>query len=116
MSHSRFDRPMGQRKALMRGLVTSLLKAERIETTVTKAKTTQMLSEKMITLAKEDNLASRRKALAYLYDEDVVTKLFETLGPRYAHRQGGYTRILETHNRRGDGAPMAILELIKPSK
>mgnify|MGYP000918056977 FL=1 len=116
MGYSRFDRSMAQRKALLRGLVTSLLKAERVETTLTKAKAAQTLSEKMITLAKQDNLASRRRALSYLYDEDVVTKLFETLGPRYAHRQGGYTRILETRQRRGDGAPMAIVELIKPEK
>lgn len=116
MGYSRFDRSMAQRKALLRGLVTSLLKAERVETTLTKAKAAQTLSEKMISLAKEDNLAARRRALSYLYDEDVVKKLFETLGPRYAHRQGGYTRILETRQRRGDGAPMAIVELIKPEK
>ncbi len=116
MGYSRFDRSMAQRKALLRGLVTSLLKSERVETTLTKAKAAQTLSEKMITLAKQDSLAARRRALAYLYEEDVVTKLFETLGPRYAHRQGGYTRILKTRVRRGDGAPLAIVELIKPEK
>lgn len=116
MAYSRFDRSMGQRRALLRGLVTSLLESERIETTLTKAKATQALSEKMITLAKDDNLAARRRALAYLTKEDVVKKLFETLGPRYAHRNGGYTRILNVQNRRGDGAPMVVLELLRPEK
>lgn len=116
MAYSRFDRSSGQRKALLRGLVTSLLEHERIETTLTKAKAARSLSEKMISLAKEDSLAARRRALAYLTKEDVVKKLFDTLGPRYAHRPGGYTRIIETHQRRGDGSPMAIVELIRPQK
>ncbi len=116
MAYSRFDRSSAQRKALLRGLVTSLLESERIETTLAKAKATRTLSEKMITLAKEDSLAARRRALAYLTKEDVVTKLFETLGPRYAHRHGGYTRIIETRRRRGDGSPMAVLELVGSQK
>ena len=116
MAYSRFDRDTAQRKALLRGLVTSLLESERIETTLAKAKAARSLSEKMITLAKEDSLAARRRALAYLTKEDVVTKLFNTLGPRYAHRQGGYTRIIQTRQRRGDGSSMAILELVKPEK
>lgn len=107
---------MGSRRALLRGLVTSLLENERIETTLVKAKEAQSISEKMISLAKEDNLAARRRALAYLLKEDVVKKLFDTLGPRYAHKQGGYTRIIMTRARRGDGAPMAILELVTPEK
>ncbi len=116
MAYSRFDRPSAQRKALLRGLVTSVLEHERIETTLTKAKETQSIAEKMIGLAKKDNLAARRRALAYLTSEDVVKKLFDTLGPRYAHRSGGYTRIMQTHQRRGDGAPMAILELVQPGQ
>jgi large subunit ribosomal protein L17 len=116
VGYSRFDRPSAQRKALLRGLVTSLLKQERIETTLTKAKEAQSICEKMITLAKKDNLAARRRALAYISEEDVVTKLFETIGPRYAHRSGGYTRIIQTRQRRGDGAPMAIIELIQPDR
>lgn len=116
MAYSRFDRPMAQRKALLRGLVTSLLENERIETTLVKAREAQSICEKMITLAKQDNLAARRAALAYLTKEDVVKKLFDTLGPRYAHRNGGYTRIIMTRTRRGDGAPMAILELVEPAK
>jgi len=116
LAHSRFDRPMGQRRALLRGLVTSFLEKERIETTLTKAREAQAMSEKMITLAKEDTLASRRRALAYITKEDVVKKLFDTIGPRFAHRNGGYTRILDVADRRGDGAPMAILQLIAPEK
>jgi len=116
LAYSRFDRPSAQRKALLRGLVTSLLETGRIETTLIKAKETQALCEKMISLAKEENLAARRRALAYITKEDVVKKLFDILGPRYAHRHGGYTRLIETRARRGDGAPMAIVELIKPEK
>lgn len=116
MAYSRFDRPSAQRKALLRGLVTSVLEQERIETSLVKAKEAQSLCEKMITLAKADDLSARRRALAYIHKEDVVKKLFDILGPRYAHRSGGYTRVIETRIRRGDGAPMAILELIQPDK
>lgn len=116
MGYSRFDRPTAQRKAMLRSLVTSLLENERIETTLVKAKEAKSICEKMITLAKEDNLSARRRALAYITKEDVVTKLFSTIGPRYAHREGGYARIIQTRQRRGDGAPMAILELIRPEK
>lgn len=116
MAYSRFDRPSAQRKALLRGLVTSVLEHERIETSLVKAKEAQSICDKMISLAKEDSLSARRRALAYIYKEDVVKKLFDILGPRYAHRTGGYTRVIETRVRKGDGAPMAILELIKPNK
>lgn len=112
MGYSRFDRPTAQRKALLRGLVTSFLESERIETTAVKAREAQAIAEKMISLAKQDNLAARRRALAYITKEDVVTKLFSVIGPRYAHRQGGYSRIMALGPRRGDGAPMAILELV----
>jgi large subunit ribosomal protein L17 len=116
LAYSRFDRPSAQRKALLRGLVTSLLENERIETTMVKAREAQAISEKMISLAKQDTLAARRRALAYITKEDVVKKLFDILGPRYAHRNGGYTRVIGTVARRGDGAPMAILELVAPEK
>lgn len=116
MAHSRFDRPMAQRRALLRSLVTSLLEKERIETTLTKAKETRAIAEKMITLGKMDTLAARRRAMSYIMKEDVVKKLFDTIAPRYAHRNGGYTRILDVARRRGDGAPMAILELVSPEK
>lgn len=116
MAHSRFDRSMAQRRALLRSLVTAFLEKERIETTLTKAKEAQAISEKMVTLAKEDTLAARRRALAYLTKEDVVKKLFDTIGPRFKHRNGGYTRILDVMDRRGDGAPMAVLEFVAPEK
>ncbi len=113
MSYSKFDRPSAQRRALLRSLVTSLLDKERIVTTHAKAKEAQALAEKMITLAKEDSLAAHRRALAFLTSETVVKKLFDTLGPRYAHRTGGYSRVTLLSSRRGDGAPMAMVELIR---
>jgi len=112
MGMSKFGRPSDQRRALLRNVVTSFLREERIETTETKAKTVRSIAEKMITLGKRGDLHARRQALAYLTDEDVVTKLFESLGPRYANRQGGYTRIFKTEPRKGDGAPMAVVELV----
>ncbi|MEW6082460.1 MAG: 50S ribosomal protein L17 [Bacillota bacterium] len=112
MGMSKFGRPSDQRRALLRNIVTSFLREERIETTETKAKTVRSIAEKMITLGKRGDLHARRQVLAYLTDEDVVTKLFESLGPRYANRQGGYTRISKTEPRRGDGAPMAVVELV----
>lgn len=104
--------PTDQRKALLRNLVTSFLETGRIETTVTRAKETRSLAEKMITLGKTNTLHSRRQALEFITKEDVVTKLFEEIAPKYAERNGGYTRIIQTGPRRGDAAPMAILELV----
>ena len=100
------------RRAMLRNGVTSLLREGRIETTETRAKELTRLANKMITLGKRGDLHARRQALAFLTDEDVVTKLFENLGPKYADRSGGYTRIIKTGFRRGDGAPMAILKLV----
>jgi large subunit ribosomal protein L17 len=104
--------PTDQRRAMLRNLVTSFLDNGRIETTLTRAKETRSMAEKMITLGKTNTLHSRRQALAYITSEDVVTKLFEEIAPKYADRNGGYTRIMQTGPRRGDGAPMAILELV----
>jgi large subunit ribosomal protein L17 len=104
--------PTDQRKALLRNLVTSFLENGRIETTLTRAKETRSMAEKMITLGKTNTLHSRRQALAYITKEDVVTKVFEEIAPKYAERNGGYTRIIQMGPRRGDGAPMAILELV----
>ncbi|NPV27022.1 MAG: 50S ribosomal protein L17 [Firmicutes bacterium] len=101
-----------QRRAMLRNIVTSLLDKERIETTETRAKELNRLTERMITLAKRGDLHARRQALAYLLDEDVVTKLFEKIAPKYADRQGGYTRIIKKGYRRGDGAPVVIIELV----
>ena len=104
--------PTDQRKALLRGLVTNFLKYGKIETTITRAKETQSMAEKMITLGKKNTLHSRRQALEFITKEDVVTKLFSEIAPKYAERNGGYTRILKTGPRRGDSAEMAILELV----
>jgi large subunit ribosomal protein L17 len=105
-------RPTEHRLALLRNLVTSFLEKERIKTTLAKAKETRPLAEKMITLAKRNTLHARRRALAFLRKEEVVTKLFDQLGPRFAERPGGYARLVKLGPRRGDGAPMAMLELI----
>ncbi|WP_430626707.1 50S ribosomal protein L17 [Sulfobacillus thermotolerans] len=110
--HRKLGRIGGHRRAMLRNLVTSTLREERIETTVTRAKEVNRVVEHMITLAKRGDLAARRQALAYVLDEDVVTKLFTSIGPRYSTRSGGYTRIMRTGFRRGDAAPMAILELV----
>jgi len=101
-----------QRRAMLRNMTTSLIKEERIETTLTRAKEVQRLADKMISLGKQGSLHARRQALAYLLDESVVKKLFDEIAPRYKERSGGYTRILRTGYRRGDSAPMALIELV----
>ena len=108
----RFDRPTDQRLALFRGLVTELLKHEQIRTTEAKAKAIRGLAEKMITQGKSGSLAARRRVAAYVYDTDVARKVFDELGPRYAARPGGYTRIVKLGPRLGDGAPVCVLELV----
>ncbi|MFQ6070251.1 MAG: 50S ribosomal protein L17 [Candidatus Aminicenantales bacterium] len=105
-------RNTAQRKALLRNLVTSFLEKERMRTTLAKAKAARPLAEKMITLAKKDTLHSRRRALQFIYKKSVVKKLFDELGPRFIERPGGYTRIVKLGPRQGDGAEMAMLELI----
>jgi large subunit ribosomal protein L17 len=97
---------------MLRNLVTSVLESGRIETTVARAKEVRSMAEKMITLGKEGSLHSRRQALAYITKEDVVKKLFDEIAPKYADRQGGYTRIVKMGPRRGDAAEMAIIELV----
>ena len=108
----KLGRPTDHRLAMLRNLVTSLLREGRIETTLTRAKETRRMAERMITLGKRGDLHSRRLALAYIYDEDVVTKLFNEIAPKYADRNGGYTRIIKVGPRRGDGAEKAIIELV----
>jgi len=108
----KLGRPTDQRNAMLRNLVTSLLENGRIETTVSRAKETRCMAEKMITLGKENTLQSRRSALAYVMKKSVVYKLFEEIAPKYKERNGGYTRIIKAAPRRGDGAEMAILELV----
>ena len=100
------------RQAMLRNIVTSLLKEERIETTEPRAKELKRLTEKMITLGKRGDLHARRQALAFLQEEDTVKKLFENIAPRYADRQGGYTRIIKKGYRRGDAAPLVLVELV----
>ena len=104
--------PTDQRRALLRNQVTSFLENGKMTTTVTRAKETRSMAEKMITLGKKGTLAARRQALAYITKEDVVTKLFNEIAPKYADRNGGYTRIYKLGERRGDSAQMAILELV----
>lgn len=108
----KLGRPTAHRQAMLRNLVTSLLRDGQITTTLTRAKETKRMAEKMITLGKRGDLHARRQALAYIYDEDVVTKLFTEIAPNYAERNGGYTRILKLGNRRGDGAEKAIIQLV----
>lgn len=110
--YQKLGRDSSARKALFRAVVTALFEKERIETTEGKAKAVQPIAEEMITLAKRGDLHARRQALAYIYDESVVTKLFNQIAPRYADRNGGYTRVIRTGVRKGDAAPMAILELV----
>ncbi len=104
---------MAHRRALYRNLVTSLLGRERIITTEAKAKEVRSIAEKMVTLGKKGGLSERRKALAFIYEKDVVNKLFDEIAPRYQERSGGYTQLTKLGPRLGDGAPMVQLELIK---
>ena len=104
-------KPADQRKALLRALTTELIRNGRIKTTKIRAQAVRSEAEKMITLAKDGSLASRRQAMGYIYDKQLVHALFENAPARYADRQGGYTRILRTIRRRGDNAEMAIIEL-----
>ncbi len=108
----KLGRPTAHRRAMLRGMVTFLLENGRIETTVTRAKEVRAMAEKMITLGKNDTLHSRRQALAYITKESVVKKLFDEIGPKYADRNGGYCRLTKTKPRRGDSAPMCIIELV----
>ena len=101
-----------QRKALLRQQVTDLLENGKIETTFYRAKEVQPVVEKMITLGKKGNLAAYRKALSFVTKEDVANKLFKEISPKYADRNGGYTRVTRTGPRRGDAAEMAVIELV----
>lgn len=139
---NRLSRPYDQHKALLRALATELLRHDEIVTTVSKAKAVRSCAEKMITLAKHGRLVdkkgtyekaksndaavaseaskaiakhvhNRRQMQAFLYDKDVVTRVFDEIAPRYEKREGGYTRIVKTHFRRGDAAPMAVIQLVE---
>ncbi|NEO73356.1 MULTISPECIES: 50S ribosomal protein L17 [Moorena] len=116
MRHGRrvpkLGKPADQRRALMRSLTTELLRHGRITTTKARAKAIRSEVERMITLAKDGSLASRRRAIAYLYDKKLVHSLFAEVKTRYGDRNGGYTRILRTVRRRGDNAEISIIELV----
>ena len=109
----KLGRTTAHRNAMLRGMVTYLLENGSSETTLTRAKEVRSGAEKMITLGKKNTLASRRAALAYITKEDVVTKLFSEIAPKYAERNGGYTQIFKLGPRRGDAAEMAIIKLIE---
>ena len=112
LKNRKLGRTSDQRKAMLRAMVTYLLENGQIKTTVTRAKEVQPVAEKMITLAKANTLASYRQALAFITKEDVANKLFKEIGPKYADRNGGYTRIVKIGPRRGDAAEMAIIQLV----
>ncbi|HEV2463172.1 MAG TPA: 50S ribosomal protein L17 [Acidobacteriaceae bacterium] len=108
----KLGRNTSHRRALLRNLVTSIVLEDRVETTVAKAKAARPHVEKLITLGKKGDLHARRQALAYLQTREAVTRLFDTVAPRYGDRQGGYLRIVRTGFQRGDGAEKAFIELL----
>lgn len=108
----KLGRDTAHRTAMLRAMVTFLLENGKIETTLYRAKEVRSLTEKMITLAKENNLHNKRLAMSFITKEDVVKKLFDEIAPKYVQTNGGYTRILKLGPRRGDAAEMAIVELI----
>ncbi len=120
MRHRKAGRPLGRntshRRALFRNLVTSFIRHERIETTEAKAKELRAIADKMITLGKRGDLHARRMAAAYILDKEVVSFLFSDVAPRFQNKNGGYTRLIKTRVRHGDGAPMVILELTEAKK
>lgn len=113
MSYRRLGFRSEHRRALLRNAVTSLLEHEKITTTETRGKEIKRIAEKMVTLGKKGDLHARRQAGAYIMNDEVVQKLFGTLADRYKDRQGGYTRLIKTANRKGDGAPMVIVEFVE---
>ena len=116
MRHRKRGKKLGRnsshRKAMFRNMVTSLFKNEQLETTDAKAKELRPVAEKMITLAKRGDLHARRQALSYMMDKTITHKMFEELKDRYLDRQGGYVRIIKKGNRKGDGAPVSIIQLL----
>ncbi|MDD2646700.1 MAG: 50S ribosomal protein L17 [Patescibacteria group bacterium] len=106
------DRKSSPHRALLRGLAINFILAEKIKTTEVKAKTVKSLAERLVTMAKKNDLSSRRKILSYLNNQTATKKLLETLGPRYNSRPGGYTRVVKLKQRKGDAAKVAVLEFI----
>ena len=110
--YRKLGRPSAHRKSMLRNLTTDLFREGRIQTTEMRAKEAGRVAEKLITLAKRGDLHARRQVLSYVVDETVVTKLFEEIAPKYADRNGGYTRILKLGPRQGDAAEVVFLELV----
>ncbi|MBL90953.1 MAG: 50S ribosomal protein L17 [Myxococcales bacterium] len=108
----KLNRSNAHRQAMLRNMAVSLFRHERIETTDAKAKTIRSFAERLITLAKRGDLHARRLAYRHVRDQDILKKLFDDIGPRYAERPGGYTRIFKLGNRRGDNAPLSMIELV----
>jgi len=117
MRHRKAGRKLGRtsshRKAMFRNMATSLFEHERIETTDTKAKELRKIAEKLITLGRKEDLHSRRQVLSFINNKKVAHNFFDNIAPRYQNRNGGYTRILKVGRRRGDNAPLSIIELIQ---
>jgi large subunit ribosomal protein L17 len=112
VAHRKLNRTSSHRRAMFANMAASLIEHEQIVTTLPKAKELKPIMDKLITLAKRGDLHARRQAISKIRDKDQVSKLFETLGPRYAERSGGYTRVLKAGFRHGDNAPMAVIELV----
>ena len=110
--YRKLGRRSDQRKAMLRAMTTYLLENGQIKTTLSRAKEVAPVAEKMVTLAKKNDLASYRQALSFITKEDVAKKLFTEIGPKYADRNGGYTRVVKIGPRRGDAAEMAIVQLV----
>ena len=111
-AHRKLSRNTSHRRALLRNLVTDLLEHGRLMTTLPKAKEVRPLAEKMITIGKRDSLHARRQVLSYVMREAIAKRVFDTIAPKFADRKGGYSRIIKLGNRKGDGADLAIIELL----
>ena len=116
ISGRKLNRTSSHRKAMFSNMVNALIKHEQITTTLPKAKELRPIIEKMVTLSRKNDLHARRQAISKLQDNDMVKKLFDVLGPRYAERAGGYTRIIKAGFRYGDSAPMAVIEFVDRDK
>ncbi|MEO1474875.1 MAG: 50S ribosomal protein L17 [Pseudomonadota bacterium] len=112
IAHRKLNRTSSHRKAMFANMASSLITHEQIVTTLPKAKELKPIMDKLVTLAKKGDLASRRRAVSQIRDKDAVKKLFDIMGERYADRNGGYTRVLKAGFRHGDNAPMAVIELV----
>jgi len=115
-AHRKLGRPTSHRLMMLRNMVTSLFRHERIETTLAKAKELRSVAEKIITLGKKGDLKAKRETLRFIFDKNIMRKIFNEIAPRYKDVNGGYVRIYRTRFRKGDGALLAIVELVKPEE